>query len=502
MRSTHECSARPRRAKALLIGLLLAAAWGESATGDGGVDAATMGDAAATDAGSMQDGALAAPDAAGVTVATCIPTDPNAVYSVPMSAGKPGYLVPFTDPTFCTKIVRIGGDPGSTFTAQNGSGTWGVFAQHHYTNDEPWNADGSLLALQNLNNDGSDANPSLVLLDGNTYVPKYVKCPQYDLGDDRWHPSLAHKNERINVSGKKLEWFDVVSCVQTRAWTLPIDGDNDFGQNPDASGRFAVVDSGTQLAVVDMDPQPPYAPYPSQRIGPVLTYDPGCPLASCTSGHVSISPDAAFVILHYDSDHNQIFDINPASLALTPHVEATSTSVCSGAVSASSGGVYDLGHDNPLLNFDDGNQAYDVGQHRSSCSDGAGGFAGVRLSDGKVVVFTPGSNLAYPYHASTMNSGRPGWFFGSFYPGAGQRFSDEIDAFRTDGSGTVERLAHDHTDTSANCGNCYRYESHPVPSRDGLRVVFASGWQFACAGATCGSASGGAQAYVIDLRGP
>lgn len=428
-------------------------------------------------------------------VASCIPTNPSTVYVEPVSTAKPAYLTPFVDPTFCTTIVRIGGDPGSTFTIGSNTYTWGSFAEQHYTNDEPWNADGSLIALQNLNASANCFGPCMILLDGTTYVPTKIPCGSYSPYDDRWHPLVAHKNERINVHGTSLEWFDVVACAQTRHWALTISGSNDFAQNPTADGRFVVVDSGTQMQVVDMDPQPPFAPYPNSRIGAPYTYSPGCPIASCSSGHISISPDGKYVMLHYAGDHQQIFDINATTLALTPRVESVSTSICTGAVPAASGGVYDLGHDNIVLNTDDGGQAYDVGQHRSWCADGFGGFVGVRLSDGHVLPMNPGSSLASAYHASPMNYLRGGWFYGSWWPGSGTRFNDEISAIRTDGSGGVERIAHDHTDTSG----CYRCESHPVPSPDGLRVMFESSWSLLCTGVGCGSISN-AQAYVIDLR--
>lgn len=428
-------------------------------------------------------------------VASCIPTNASTVYSEPVSTAKPAYLTPFVDPTFCTRIVRIGGDPGSTFTIGPNTYTWGSFAEQHYTNDEPWNADGSLIAIQNLNSSANCASPCMILLDGTTYVPVQIPCSSYSHYDDRWHPLVAHKNERINVHGTVLEWFDVVNCVQTRHWTLAASGSNDFAQNPTADGRFVVVDSGTQMQIVDMDPQPPFAPYPNQRLGAPYVYNPGCPIASCSSGHISISPDGLYVMLHYTGDHQQIFDINPTTLALTPHVESVSTSVCTGSVPAANGGVYDLGHDNIILNADDSNQAYDVGQHRSWCADGLGGFEAVRLSDGHVIALTLGSNLASAYHASPMNYARPGWVYGSWWPGSGSRFGDEISAMRTDGLGGVERLAHDHTDTSG----CYRCEAHPVPTQDGLRVMFESSWSLSCSGVGCGSTSN-AQAYVIDLR--
>ena len=65
-----------------------------------------------------------------------------------------------------------------------------------------------------------------------------------------------------------------------------------------------------------------------------------------------------------------------------------------------------------------------------------------------------------------------------------------------DGSKTVQRFVHDHTDTT----NCYRCEAHPVPSRDGRRVIFASSWTFNCS-TLCGSQTN-PQAYIMDARAP
>jgi len=42
----------------------------------------------------------------------------------------------------------------------------------------------------------------------------------------------------VNSSGSELSWVDATTGSNTRTWTLP-------------------------LVVIDMDPQPPYAPYPN-----------------------------------------------------------------------------------------------------------------------------------------------------------------------------------------------------------------------------------------------
>ena len=100
------------------------------------------------------------------------------------------------------------------------------------------------------------------------------------------------------------------------------------------------------------------------------------------------------------------------------------------------------------------------------------------------------ANEAYPDHISTRSYDRPGWVYVGYYNSAGQRFNDEIVAVRLDGQ-AVERLAHKHSAFSG----CSRCESHGVPSRDGLRVLFASNWALNGDGT-----SSVIQAYVVDTR--
>src|SRR6266542_1166321 len=73
-------------------------------------------------------------------------TDPTTVYSVP-AVPRPAYLAT-TIALFGTTITRITGDAG---TPLNGiTGTWGTDARHHYSKDQPWNADQTLIAMQNV----------------------------------------------------------------------------------------------------------------------------------------------------------------------------------------------------------------------------------------------------------------------------------------------------------------------------------------------------------------
>src|SRR5438046_5543425 len=78
-------------------------------------------------------------------------------------------------------------------------------------------------------------------------------------------------------------------------------------------------------------------------IGPAYDAQTNCGLSDCTIDHVAISPSAKFMLVHYAGDHDRILDVNPTTLALTPHVYPAGTPECSGH-SSSNGFVYDVGH--------------------------------------------------------------------------------------------------------------------------------------------------------------
>ncbi|MBI3608695.1 MAG: PKD domain-containing protein [Nitrospirae bacterium] len=419
--------------------------------------------------------------------------DPSLVLTIPQ-VPKPSYLTPFLEPTFGTTVTRIANDPAVTFTTPTGDGTWGADARHHYSKDQPWNADGTLIAIQN------SASPTQLILDGETYQLKYAKCANYSTRGDRWHPSRQHPYERISVNDAELAWFDVVNCVKTRAWALPFIVD-DFGSgegNTSADGRFVAFGDATRAFVVDMDPQPPLAAYPSQRIGPPLDVS-ACGLPSgCAINWVSVSASGKYVVVFYSGAHPRVFDVNPDTLALTPHPMLDASPRCAG--DPAQGYLYDLGHADLALNPFDGNEDVMVGQeqcgYRGELVNGVlmGGVVMARLRDGAVTSLTDPTNEAYPHHISARNSDRLGWVYVGYRPTSGARFSDEIVAVKLDGSQAVQRFAHKHSVFDG----CYRCESHAVPSRDGRRVIWASNWADNC-GAVCGATSE-IQDYVVDAR--
>src|SRR5438094_756647 len=165
--------------------------------------------------------------------------DPTVVLTEPETP-RPAYELPVRPAVFHVPIMRIANDPGLPTLPV--SGTWGSDARHVYSKQQPWSADESLISIEN------SGGPSPLILDGFTNLPRYAPCSNYDLWDYRWHPSRAHAHEQINVdsSGTRLSWFDVVSCTETRSWSLPIAADYGIGH---ADGAVNPFDSNEDVLV-------------------------------------------------------------------------------------------------------------------------------------------------------------------------------------------------------------------------------------------------------------
>jgi hypothetical protein len=430
-------------------------------------------------------------------------TDPEVVLSVPPLA-RPPFLTPVLDPAFGTMITRIAGDTGhATFPA---SGRWGSDARHAYSKQQPWNSDGTLMVIQNR----SGGTPSRLFLDGQKYLPRVAPCPNDPLYDYRWHPSPKLANTMINVnsSGTELMWFDVVTCTKTRSWTLPIEVDYGIGSgegNPSNDGRFVCLANDTAMFVVDMDPKPPFAPWPNQRIGPLhrlvpCDVNPEDPSGDCRVGNVSISPSGRYVDVKFAAstdttqDMHRIFAVDPVTLELSPQSMDPASLRCGSFEARTDGWIYPLKHADMALDPFDGDEDVIIGG-RSCPGSRLGRVVKVRLRDGRVTALTDPTNEPSFQHASARNLERPGWVYVGYYKADGRKYSDEIVAVKLDGSGTVERYAHKRSVSS----DCYRCESHPVPSRDGQRILFASNWAEDC-GAGCGSTSD-IKDYVVSLPG-
>ena len=431
----------------------------------------------------------------------------DSVRAIPLApCPRPAYLAPARDPVFGARIVRVTGDTGQVVAP--GLGRWGADARHVYARQQPWNATGTLLTIENR---GGRETRSPLVLDGRTYAPLFTPCAAYDHFDYRWHPSPDHADEQIavNRSGTELVWFDVVHCKQTRSWTLPFKADYGIGSgegNVSADGRFVVISDGSRMVVVDMDPRPPSAPaYPFRRIGPVYTFAP-CSLQTsapmfCPNGNISISPSGRYIDVKFGSggvrcdtlcDMHRIYEVDTA-LVIRPHDMAGAALRCGSFAARPNGWVFPLKHADLARDPFDHDEDVLIGG-RACPGSTLGHVVKVRLRDGLVTPLTDPTNEAGYSHGSARATGRPGWFYVTYARDApGKRFNGEIVAVKLDGSGAVQRFGQVHGRAGS-----YRAQAHAVPSPDGRRVLFASDWTEGC-DSGCGG-PGVIGAFVIDAR--
>src|SRR4051812_23509015 len=132
-----------------------------------------------------------------------------------LTLSRPDYLAPAADPATGVRIVRITDDAGRPVRGLGGR--WGADARHVYSKQQAWNADQTLLAVQNRGGD-----PSIVLLDGRDYRPRGPRCAGGAVWDWRWHPRLPTVMVDVDRGGRTLSWYDVARCMRTRSWSLPV----------------------------------------------------------------------------------------------------------------------------------------------------------------------------------------------------------------------------------------------------------------------------------------
>src|SRR5262249_30711646 len=343
-------------------------------------------------------------------------TDPHRVVAM-RPASKPRYRVPIVDPDYGTRLIRITDEPGQPISPALGA--WGPDARHVYSKQQPWNATGTLLTIENR---GPGPHPSPLTPDGNPSQPLYAPCVDYDRWDYRWHPSPEHANEEINVNkaGTELEWFDVVNCKQTRVWTLPFPADFGIGSgegNVSADGRYVVISDSARMVVVDMDPRAPNAPpYPYRRIGPVYTFAP-CSLKVgepnfCPNGNISISPSGRYIDVKFAQgsepcdttcDMHRIFEVD-SGLVIRPHDMASSSLRCGSFALRPNGWIFPLKHADMALDPFDHDEDVLMGG-RACPGSRIGHVVKVRLRDGMVTALTDPTNEASFMHGSTRNLG-------------------------------------------------------------------------------------------------
>lgn len=312
------------------------------------------------------------------------------------SVSEPGLLQWITDPTFGTQLARVSDQ------------------RHHYSKDQPWNADQTLIKI---NNELHDAK-TLQL------VRMVYKAPRQgnwsNLNPNWWYGSTDRGKQFIRV--------DMTTDAVTVLHTWPQYNTVEMGFD---EGNISNDDQWALLLARNGDGIH-YIVYNIQN--DTIVADKVMP----EPDWAGMSASGKYVIIMWN-DH--------------------------GMGSTEGVGVYDRN-----LNYI--RTLFDTGQHGDVGRDAAGNDVFVQYDNsGKVVSWnldTGKSTMVFNQtawgHISCRNNiGRPGWCYVTS--------DSEVFAVKLDASQTVERFAHHHSS-----GTSYEVQPQAVPNRDGSQVLWSSDW--------------------------
>jgi hypothetical protein len=347
---------------------------------------------------------------------------------------KPPYLSPRVDPVFGSTVTRISGDAGSPI--RTGDGEWGRVVRHHYSKDQAWNADMSLLVLTR-----HKGQPNPLFLDGRTYEPLFtIRLP----GEARWHPT--DPEAMLYVRDNRIGRFNV--CTGKDKTIVTVEGYCQFRLM--SEGNFSY--DGTRVAVAAKDSEGHIVAF-AYDLRNHIKY-PDIDLSTMPSiDWVSISALGEYIVVNGNHngrnhrgglDQTRVFDLqgHPVGLLWENYGEPSH---------------YDL-------TVDQSGEEVAVGTSKSGVH--AGKLIMRRLRDGLITVV----NSESASHTSARNYRRPGWAYATCGDDKGV-FRNEIIAVKLDGSLYVERLCHMHLVRAG-----YDSEGHASVSPDGTRVIWNSNW--------------------------
>ena len=144
---------------------------------------------------------------------------------------RPGYLQPVIDPVFGAKVTRISDDSMGLASAG--------YMQHHYSKDQPWNHDMTLIKLANTR----------VILDAKTY--QIFKKPS-GKGETRW--STVDPNIMFYTRGNQFRKWNVRNDADTLLHTFS-EGNISIGSNEgniSIGDKYVLVNVDTLVIVYDI----------------------------------------------------------------------------------------------------------------------------------------------------------------------------------------------------------------------------------------------------------
>lgn len=370
----------------------------------------------------------------------------TATVTVPTGIPLPAYLGTMTDPNFGTKITRITGDPGAAM-ANVAGGTWGQMPRAHYSLDQAWNCDESVIYLDtNREADGvvpDTANPSgRIYLDGSTYAPlpySGVSNP----GDVRWHPRLPHAMFYVTAGGE-FGLFMPSTGAQTVVRTFT-------GYTSMLIGHYKGFYSADGDVIVF---QAVNAASAICFFAYRISTDTKFPDIVMAANESQISRNGKFISATDGNDNITIYDLFGNVVQYWP----------------GSGGAGQPSHHD--LTVDQAGDEVAVGTGKV----GTGGkVIKRRLRDGLVTVLTSNTVNNYAQHTSTRATKHPGWAFVSYaddqaaYP----LYQGELVAVKLDGS-KVCRICHLHANNVTKPD--YYGQAQTTVSPSGTRLIFGTTW--------------------------
>lgn len=351
---------------------------------------------------------------------------------------RPGYLRPITDPTFGTRVVRISDEVA--FGNKAGSREP---LRHAYAKNQTWNADGSLLMLDYIY--------PAPILDGRTYeFLRRVHQPSlatWSNVDPFKTIGTAAGTNRLISADMRRDW-DITTLRSFRDYDT-IDfgiGEGNLSNDDHYIALFGTKDGASDLFVYD---------FKNERI--VSRRDLGdatIGTGNTTINNATMSQSGDYVVLQYNAQGRNpkqgivVFDRDLKYLR---------------NLSARGGAHYDVGYDTR------GREAIVVQDDASSA------IVSVRLDDGARTTLLTADQMNYSIHISCRNIDRPGWAYISEFTGTPvvkRANYQEVFAVKVDGSGMVNRFAHEHHSPSRG----YAHAPMGVPNRDGSKVLWASDW--------------------------
>lgn len=448
-------------------------------------------------------------------------TNPTAgVLPLDQAPMVPGQVI--RDATFGTELRRVTGITGQPIGPA--MGLWGRDARHHYSKDQAWNHDETMLWIEQRS-----ASPGKMLLDANTFAPIVTSsqasatakmlAASYEV---RWLPGEPRQMVSWMSKESALVVWDVVTGERLRTIPVPTPvGAPKFGWLSEGT----ISDDGQWTALATSWPSPKTT---GARDVVVLvnlkTGDVGapCDVSGFTTkyantsggvlGNINISTRGNFVYCKLEGtpEYGFILRADHATLGLAPRPMSALGLRSDETKADALGWVACMSHAD--MNEMGGREVVVGGLRNANTSNGCsdaekdrlGGYVAIDCATGAHVHVSRGSlelaglKEAGDQHGSgrcyrRRTEGRGNWHLFTYACAAethGQ-YTDELVLVNLD-TRECERFGVTRTNDTAD----YRAEAHGCPSPTGAAVIFASSWSGA--GAMPQAEAGERKAFVYS----